>query len=172
MHDHPEGPRTLWTQVRDALPLLPETVDRGLELEQGRHPTVTELREALGFDLDLAGAQNAAREVRLPREEPPTDELLSHYIDSMYRGIASSRLVRVVVSEDDLTTIRAEGTVSLREGQGLSVLVVVDNQTEQDLDFVAYGNVDASEDGSLEIVRHCKSRNPARRSFPVPPLSA
>ena len=67
MDDHPEGPRTLWTQVRDGLPLLPETVARGLELEQGRHPALTELREALGFDLDLDGVQNAARDVRLPR---------------------------------------------------------------------------------------------------------
>ncbi len=137
MHDHPEGPRTLWTQVRDGLPLLPETVTRGLELEQGHHPTLTKLREALGFDLDLDGVQNAAREVRLPREEPPTDELLTHYIDSMYRGIASSRLVRVVVSDGGLAAMRAKGPVHLRNGERLSVLVVVDNQTERDFDFSA-----------------------------------
>ena len=137
MDDHPEGPRTLWTQVRDGLPLLPETVARGLELEQGRHPALTELREALGFDLDLDGVQNAARDVRLPREEPPTDELLTHFIDSMYCGIASSRLVRVVVSNDGLTAMRAQGSVRLRDGEMLSVLVLVDNQTERDLDFSA-----------------------------------
>jgi hypothetical protein len=126
--EHPEGPRTLWTQVRDNLPLSAETVARGLELERNRHPTLTALRSALGLDLDLAGSWDAARQVRLPRDEAPPDGLLARFIDEMYRGLRSSRLVRVALSEDRITLSTDGESVRLRGGEHVVLLVVVDNE--------------------------------------------
>ena len=85
MKQHPEGPRTLWTQLRDNVPLPSGAIARGLELERGRHPTLTELREAFGLDLDLRPAWEAGRQVQLDREETPSDAQLSGYLDEMYR---------------------------------------------------------------------------------------
>ncbi|MCH7697444.1 MAG: CehA/McbA family metallohydrolase [Chloroflexi bacterium] len=119
------------------MPLLEETVARGLELEQGRHPTLTDLREALEFDLDLDGVGRAARDVRLPREEPPSDELLKHYIDTMYRAIASSRLIRVEIADSATTASRPDGAIQLRAGERLWLLVFVDNQTTNPAEFSA-----------------------------------
>lgn len=114
MSHHPDGPRTLWTQVRDALPLTTEAVARGLELEHGRHPTMTEVRQALGLDLNPDAAWQSARDVRLPQDRTPSDEQLTHYIDSMYRSLQSSRLVRVEVSDNGLETVRAGDAIPLQ----------------------------------------------------------
>ncbi len=127
--DHPDGPRTLWTMVRDAIPLAAETVDRGLNLERGRHPTMTDVRYALGLDFNADGAWNAVRSVRLPNDETPSDELLAHFIDEMYRGLASGRLVRVVLSDDGLEAAGSEETIRMRATERLRVLVFVDNIT-------------------------------------------
>ncbi|MFQ5472963.1 MAG: CehA/McbA family metallohydrolase, partial [Dehalococcoidia bacterium] len=132
MNDHPNGPRTLWTQIRDNLPLTAQTVERGLGLEQGRHPTLTELRTALGLDLDLAGAWNAARGVRLPREEAPSDDQLVNFLDEMYRGLASTRIVRATLSDDGLATSRDGTPIRDRAGQRLHLLLLVDNKCTTD----------------------------------------
>jgi hypothetical protein len=108
VNNHPDGPRTLWTQIRDNLPLTPQAVERGLALERGRHPSLTELRAALGLDLELGGAWDAARRIRLPRDETPSDEQLVRFLDEMYRGLASTRLVRVELSDEGLAASRAD----------------------------------------------------------------
>src|SRR3989304_8423930 len=92
VNTHPEAPRTLWTQVRDNLPLTHQAIERGLALEHGRHPTLTELRDALGLDLELDAAWDAGRRVRLPRDETPSDEQLVPFLDEMYRGLAFARV--------------------------------------------------------------------------------
>ena len=55
---HPNGPRTFGTSLRDAVPLPHEMVERITAIEAGRHPTLTELRAALGLDLDLTRSQH------------------------------------------------------------------------------------------------------------------
>lgn len=132
VNDHPNGPRTLWTQIRDNLPLTPQAVERGLGLEQGRHPTLTDLRRALGLDVDLTGVWNAARRVRLDREETPSGEQLVNFLDEMYRGLASTRIVRVTLSEDGLTTSREGPTIRARAGERLQLLLLVDNKCTTD----------------------------------------
>ena len=134
MNDHPDGPRTLWTQIRDNLPLTPQAVERGLALELGRHPTLTELRAALGLDLELGGAWDAARRVRLPRDKTPSDEQLIRFLDEMYKGLASTRLVRVEVSGEGLTTSGQSATIRVRAGGHLVILVLVENCLRYDVD--------------------------------------
>jgi hypothetical protein len=156
--EHPEGPRTLWTQVRDNLPLSADTVARGLELERGRHPTLTALREALGLDLELSAAWDAARRVRLPRDETPGDELLAHFIDEMYRASRSSRLVRVALSEDQVTISTSEEPIHLREGERLVLVVLVDSSLREPASFTVQlhrgegaGSVEAGRTASVLI---------------------
>ena len=134
MNNHPEGPRTLWTQIRDNLPLTPQAVERGLALERGRHPTLTELRDALGLDLELGGAWDAARRVRLPRDETPSDEQLIRFLDEMYRGLASTRLVRVELSDEGLVTSRGDERIRVRSAERLVILVLVENRLRHDVD--------------------------------------
>jgi hypothetical protein len=134
VNNHPDGPRTLWTQVRDNLPLTPQAVERGLALERGRHPTLTELRAALGLDLELGGAWDAARRVRLPRDETPSDEQLIRFLDEMYRGLTSTRLVRVELSNEGLATSRGDERIRFRAGERLIVLALVENQLHRDVD--------------------------------------
>jgi hypothetical protein len=134
VNNHPDGPRTLWTQVRDNLPLTPQAVERGLALERGRHPTLTELRAALGLDLELGAAWDAARRVRLPRDETPSDEQLISFLDEMYRGLASTRLVRIELSGEGLAASRQDETVRLRAGERLVILLLVENHFDRDVD--------------------------------------
>ena len=42
--DHPNGPRTLWMQLRDNVGMTDEVVEQGIRLEEGRHPTLSDLR--------------------------------------------------------------------------------------------------------------------------------
>ncbi len=152
MDSHPEAPRTLWTQVRDNLPLTAETVALGLELERGRHPTLTDLRAALGLDLELGGSWEAARGVRLPRDETPSRELLADFLDAMYRAMASSRLVRVTASDEDLEAAGVSAPVRLRAGEELALLVLVDNRKQRAVDCSARVQ-DAEAHGEAEAGR-------------------
>ena len=152
MNNHPEGPRTLWTQVRDNLPLTPQAVERGLALERGRHPTLTELRNALGLDLELSGAWDAARRVRLPRDETPSDEQLVRFLDEMYRGLISTRLVRVELSDEGVATTRGAEPIRVRAGERLVVLVLVDNRRHSDGD-VAIELLGAHGEVTVEAMR-------------------
>ncbi|MGB2694563.1 MAG: CehA/McbA family metallohydrolase, partial [Dehalococcoidia bacterium] len=132
VNNHPDGPRTLWTQIRDNLPLTPQAVERGLALERGRHPTLTELRAALGLDLELGGAWDASRRVRLPRDETLSDQQLIRFLDEMYRGLASTKLVRVELSDEGLVASRQDEKVRVRAGERLVILVLVENNRHRD----------------------------------------
>jgi hypothetical protein len=103
-------------------------------LERGRHPTLTELRHALGLDLELGGAWDAARRVRLPRDETPSDEQLIRFLDEMYRGLASTRLVRVELSNEGLATSRGDDRIRVRAGERLMILVLVENNRRRDVE--------------------------------------
>ena len=96
---HPNGPRTFGTSLRDAVPLPHEMVERIIAVEAGRHPTLTELRAALGLDLDLSEANNAARAAWPERGMIPNDEDFARVIDAMYASATSTRLIRVEINE-------------------------------------------------------------------------
>ena len=94
---HPEYPLTLWAAVSNSLAMTREGARRGLELERGRHPTLTQLRAAFGLDLDLVPAWDPLRSVRLP-ERTPSDAEIIEVMDGMYRGLASTRKVTVTAT--------------------------------------------------------------------------
>jgi hypothetical protein len=134
---HPNGPRNFATLMRDAVPLPPEVVARAMKSE-GCHPTLTELRAALGLDLDLTPA-NAAGFAAWPQgERVPSDKDLTRVLDAMYRAVTSSRLVRLEINSDGARISRFDGTIVVR-GDDLTIWLFVDNTTGAEATVAANG---------------------------------
>lgn len=142
--NHPNGPRTFGTYLRDNVPLPHEMLDRIMAVEAGRHPTLTELRVALGLDLDLGGAGDApnglggaARAAWPARGMIPNDEDFARVIDAMYGAVTSSRLVRVEITETGPRTTRAHEPIVVRDEEHLVLWVLADNKTDTGARFSA-----------------------------------
>jgi hypothetical protein len=132
---HPEGPRTFATALRDASPLAPELLERMLALESGRHPELSVLRVALGLDLDLRGA-NAVADAALPLLDiAATDAEVARVIDAMHAAVRSSRLVRVAVSDAGVAPSRDAGPIVLRDGEPLALYILAENTTGEGMRF-------------------------------------
>lgn len=115
----------------------PDVAERLVALEAGRHPALTEMRRTLGRDLDLSSAEAAGR-VGWPRVGPaPSDAELATLLDDMYRGIESTRLVRVRCGPDGPVPSRADAPLLLRRRERLVLLVFADNVTDAEIDFSA-----------------------------------
>ena len=139
MSDVPAGLDTATWAVwlRDTMRLAPDVAERLATLEAGRHPTLTEMRRALGRDLDLSSCE-AAGLAGWPRLGPaPGDAELASLLDDMYRGIESTRLVRVRCGPDGPVPWREDTPLVLRDGERLVLLVLADNTTDAEIDFSA-----------------------------------
>ncbi|MEX1254313.1 MAG: CehA/McbA family metallohydrolase [Dehalococcoidia bacterium] len=134
---HPDGPRTLWTQLRDSVPIPAGVLARGRALEEGRHPTLTELREALGLDLELSAAWGAARKSASQLGAVPSDDDLSTLLDAMYGALSSARLVRATLTDEGLHLLPATAPLRVREGERLALFVFFDNVTATEIEFAA-----------------------------------
>ena len=137
MVDHPNGPRTFATSMRDSVALPREMIDRLTALEAGRHPTLTELRAALGLDLDLGAANDAARAAWPERGTIPNDEDFARVIDAMYGSITSSRLVRVEIAATGPHPSHAHESIVVRDEEHLVLWVLAENKTEAGAPFSA-----------------------------------
>ncbi len=124
--DHPEYPLTLWAALSNSLAVTREGAARGLDLERGRHPTLSELRAALGLNLDLAPAWDPLRSIRLP-EGTPSDAEIIEVMDGMYRGLASTRKVTVTATESGIVVDGAAEPIPVREGDTLPLWILFDN---------------------------------------------
>ena len=154
---HPEYPLTLWAAVSNSLAMTREGARRGLELERGRHPTLTQLRAAFGLDLDLVPAWDPLRSVRLP-ERTPSDAEIIEVMDGMYRGLASTRKVTVTATASGLVIDGAIEPIPVREGDELPLWVLFDNPSAEPAEAeVAYAGstsaipVDAGRVASLLV---------------------
>lgn len=117
---------------------LPAGVAERLDaLDAGRHPTITELRRALGDDLDLSACEAAGRRGWLALGPTPGDAELAALLDAMYRAVASTRLVRVVCGPNGPAPSRVDAPLALRGGDRLVLLVLADNTTDAELPFSA-----------------------------------
>jgi hypothetical protein len=138
---HPNGPRTFATLLRDNVPLPQEMLDWIRDADTG-HPTLTQLRSALGVDLDLNAANGAARAVWPARGTPPNKEDAARVIDAMYGAITSSRLVRVKIVEEGLHVSREDESIVMREGP-LELWLLAENKTRKRVQIsVADGTLD------------------------------
>lgn len=136
---HANGPRTLVTAIlREGGPVRADVAERALALEAGRHPTLTELRRALGLDLDLAPARQAALEAWPGRSPDPPDGDLVRVVEAMYRAIASTRMISVRIGADGLHPTRSTGDpIRLRDEEHLVLYVLADNETGAGVRFSA-----------------------------------
>ena len=124
---HPNGPRNFATLMRDGVPLPRDVIARVTALDVG-HPTLTELRYALGVDLDLAPANDAGRRV-WPAGPSPDDHDLGRVLDAMYSAVTSSRRVVITITDDGMSTSRSDVPIVVR-GAEAAIWLLADNQTD------------------------------------------
>ena len=129
---------TTWAAwLRDEMQLPFDVAERLLALDAGRHPTIAEMRRALGSDLDLSACEAAGRSGWAALGAAPTDAELAALLDAMYRAVASTRLVRVACGPDGPAPSRTDAPLILRDGDRLVLLVLADNVTDAEMEFSA-----------------------------------
>ncbi|HYM15972.1 MAG TPA: CehA/McbA family metallohydrolase [Dehalococcoidia bacterium] len=133
--DHPDGPRTFATWLRDSAPVPPDVIERLIGLDLGRHPTLSELRAALGLDFDAEAAAAAARDAWPGRDVLPSDDDLCAVLDAMYRAVRSTRMVRARCTVAGPELSREGGAITLRDGDHLVLLAFADNETDGSVAF-------------------------------------
>ncbi|HEY8173115.1 MAG TPA: hypothetical protein VIH21_08495, partial [Dehalococcoidia bacterium] len=129
--------RSFATMLRDNVPMPRDVLDRLVAVEANRHPTQTQLRMALGLDLDLNPANDAARRAAWRPGAVPSDDDLARMIDAMYAAITSSRLVRVEIDANGTHASRDAGPIRVREGEHLKLLILAHNTTDEGVEFSA-----------------------------------
>ncbi len=135
--EHPDGPRTFATFLRDSAPLSPDVIERLITLDLGRHPTLSALREALALDLDISPVEGAARRAFPSLDFVPTDADLASALDEMYRAVRSTRMIRARCTADGPSLSRDGGAIALRDGERLVLLAFADNETDASVEFSA-----------------------------------
>ncbi|MEX0749941.1 MAG: hypothetical protein WD359_03955, partial [Dehalococcoidia bacterium] len=134
---HPNGPRTFVTMIRDNAPMPQQVLDHLLRLESGRHPTLTEIRAALGLDLDISDWARVARDAWPERGQIPDDEDLARVIDAMYGSMRATRMVRVAIGESGPVATREHEPIRIREDEELILLAFASNDTAAGVEFSA-----------------------------------
>ncbi len=119
------------------MPLPHDTVARLIALDEGRHPTLTEMRFALGLDLDLEEAGLAGPRACGALDPVPSDADLAAVLDAMYRGIVSTRLVRAECGAAGPVLSRTHEPIVIREGEHLMLLVLAGNEGDAQVEFSA-----------------------------------
>jgi hypothetical protein len=129
---------TLGVLLADAAQLGADEVDGGvrarlLALEHERHPTLDELRDALG-DLDVDACIAAGRAAL---GGDPAHPQLAAAIDAAYRALASPRIVRATITAERVAASRDDAPVLITEDHPLVLLVLADNRTDTTVEFSA-----------------------------------
>src|SRR5439155_2583672 len=130
---HPNGPRTFATFMRDGAPISIANAERLIALDR-THPTLTELRYALGMDLTF-GRWDAPMRSGWPIGREPSDEDLAAMLDAMYRGVSSTRIIRAQIDGDGLQLSRDEAPIVIREGEHLMLWAFADNRSGTEVEF-------------------------------------
>jgi hypothetical protein len=113
--------------MRDGVPLPREVIARIAALDVG-HPTLTELRYALGVELDFAPANDAGRKA-WPAGASPGDPDLGRVLDAMYSAVTSSRRVDITITNDDVSAAGSGVPIVVR-GEQTAIWLFADNQTD------------------------------------------
>ncbi|MBF6600266.1 MAG: CehA/McbA family metallohydrolase [Dehalococcoidia bacterium] len=120
-------PNTFATWLHATVP-MPDAIGARLLALEGRQPTLDEMRRALGFGLDLGGAWPATEAALPDFGEPQGDGALAALLDAVYGSLRGDRVVRLRIGRSgEMTAARDAGTIALREGERLALLVVATN---------------------------------------------
>jgi hypothetical protein len=129
------APETLGTLIADAASLPEEARVRIHALEEGRHPPLDALREALGGSIDVDAAVAAATQVLAGggAEHTPIAEAL----DAAYRALHAPKLVRAEITASSIRCWRDPESIAATDGEPLLLVVVADNRTDATVEFSA-----------------------------------
>ena len=108
-------------------------LDRMLALDSGLHPTLTDMRAALGLDFSTATWVRAAR-AAASSDSDPSEEALAHVLDASYLSLTSTRMISVEHSDTALVASPAEGAIATREGDRLVLLVRTENKAGAEIE--------------------------------------
>jgi hypothetical protein len=130
-----EEPQTLAALVYAAAALPHDALGRVLALEEGRHPSLDELREALGRSLDIESAVAAA--VSVLAAGNADDARIAAALDAAYRALSAPRLIRAEVTATQILPWRDPSPIVLVEEEPLVLIVLADNRTDATIEFSA-----------------------------------
>jgi hypothetical protein len=134
-HDAPHQPETLGTVLHAAASLPPDALDRIHALEDGRHPSLDDLRAALGssFDLDIAIKAGVAALAGGSADHAP----IAAALDAAYRALSAPKLVRAEITASSIFCWRDPAPIALVEEEPLLLVVLADNRTDATVEFSA-----------------------------------
>lgn len=131
-------PITFATWLHDTVPMPDAIAGRLRALEGDAGPSLSELRAALGFGLDLSDVWAAYEELAPDFTRPQEDTSLAALLDALWRAVRGTRVVQArVIAGGDPRAGRERGPITMREGDRLALLVVVTNETEADAECSA-----------------------------------
>ncbi|MDE3095498.1 MAG: CehA/McbA family metallohydrolase [Chloroflexota bacterium] len=129
---------TFATWLHDTVPMPDAIAGRLRALEGDVSPTLSELRAALGFGLDLSDVWAAYEGRAADFMRSQEDASLAALLDALWRAVRGTRVVQARISAGgDPQAARERGPIALREGERLALLVVASNETDADAEFSA-----------------------------------
>ena len=130
-----EAPQTLGTLMHAAASLPDDALERIRGLEQDRHPSLDDLRAALGaaLDLDIAIAAGVAVLAEGSGEHAP----IAGALDAAYRTLSAARLIRAEITAAAIHCWRDPAPIALVEDEPLVLVVLADNRTDATVEFSA-----------------------------------
>jgi hypothetical protein len=130
-----QHPPTLGALIHAAAKLPSDALDRIRTLEDGRHPSLDDLRATLGdaLDLDVAVAAGVAALQAGSADHAP----IAPALDTAYRALSAPRLVRAEVTDSSIRCWRDPSPIALAEDEPLVLIVLADNRTDATIEFSA-----------------------------------
>jgi len=133
--DAREAPPTLGALLHAAASLPAHALERIHALEQDRHPSLDDLRGALGpsLDLEIAIAAGLAALADGSAEHMPVAAAL----DAAYRALSAPKLIRAEITAAAIHCWRDPAPIVLVEDEPLVLVVLADNRTDATVEFSA-----------------------------------
>ncbi len=129
---------TFASWLHDTVPMPDAIGGRLRALEGDATPTLSELRAALGFGLDLSDVWAAYEGLAPDFTRPQEDASLASLLDTLWRAVRGTRVVQArIIAGGDPSAARERGPIALREGERLALLVVAANETDSEAEFSA-----------------------------------
>ncbi len=131
------GPRTIAAFLRDTVAMPAEVAARLSALDGARHPTLSQMRAALGLGLDLSAVWDTYHRAPIDFATLPADSELAARLDALYYAITGPRVIRARITSAGPVMTRAPEPIAIREGERLALLVIAENETDENVECSA-----------------------------------